>query len=113
MRTFRPFPAAMALALFVIVGDLILVAVLPGPATAEPRDEMWMVYYAVLRSVEVPERLDDPALRSLLAAMDPAAEAVAERVRVRSWETQGRAFTLEAEHAGDGRRYRITNDGVH
>jgi hypothetical protein len=102
----------LALALFVIAGDLILLAVVPGPATALPRDEMWMVYYAVLRSGEVPDRLDDHALKGLLAAMDPAAEAVAERVRVRSWEARGRAFTLEAEHAGDGRLYRITNDGV-
>lgn len=113
MRTYRPLQTAVALALFVIVGNLILVALLPGPAPASPHDEMWMVYFAVLRGGDPPAQLDDPALRSMLVALDPAAEEVAERVRVRGWEARGRGFTLEAEHTGDGRLYRITPDGVY
>jgi hypothetical protein len=113
VRSYRPGPTVVALALFVIVGDLILVALLPGPVPASPQDEMWMVYYAVLRCGEPPAQLDDPALRSLLVALDPAAEEVAERVRVRGWEAREGGFTLEAEHTGDGRLYRITPDGVY
>jgi hypothetical protein len=113
VRRYRLVPTVVALAFFVVVGDLVLLALLPGAAPAAPKDEMWMVYYAVLRSGEVPAQLDDPILRGLLAALDPTAEEVAERVRVRSWEAREGGFSLEAEHTGDGRLYRITNDGVY
>lgn len=113
MRTFRPLPAAVALVVFLTAGDLILLSLLPGSAPASPRDEMWLVYYAVLRSADPPEQLDEETLRGLLAALDPAAEAVGERVRVRGYRASGGGFTLEAEHAGDGRLYRITPDGIH
>ena len=115
MRTYRTVPALLAVVLFLVVGDCVLLAVLPSGssgADVPPEQEMWLVYFALMRSPELPTTLGDDNLRRVLEALDPAVGEVAERVRVRSYTRDQYGFVLEAEHSGDNKVYRITSYGL-
>jgi hypothetical protein len=115
VRSYRTLPALVAVVLFLVVGDLILLAVLPGGSAAAavpPEQEMWLVYFALMRSGEPPATLGADDLRRLLAALDPAVAEVADRVTVRTYTRDQYDFVLEAEHSGDGKTYRITSYGL-
>jgi hypothetical protein len=115
VRTYRTVPALVAVVLFLAVGDCVLLAVLPSGPSEEgvpPEQEMWLVYFALMRQDEVPETLGADDLRRVLEALDPAVGEVADRVTIRSYTRDQYGFLLELEHSGDGKTYRITSDGL-
>lgn len=113
MRTWRVIPTVAAAAVFLLIANLLLVAVLGGarPEPGDPEHEAWLLYYAVIFPAEPPEALDQKGLRELLEALHPDAEAVADRFEVVGYTRRGRHFELELVH-DSGQRYRITLGGV-
>ena len=112
MRTYRPLPAILGTIVFLVVANVLLAWILPGTPAAAAEDEMWLVYFAMAYAGDPPDQLDQIALGSILARLDPAAEPVADRVTVLSYSTNQYGFVLEARHPNDAGTFRITSYGL-
>jgi hypothetical protein len=113
MRVYRVGPTLAAISVFLLLANILLVVSSGGaaPEAGDPKEEAWLIFYAIRYLKQPPENIDQEELRRILKELDPDAERIADRFEVLSYSLNGRQFELRLQHV-DGARYRLDLGGV-
>lgn len=112
--TFQTRPAILAVGVFLILANVVLLLVMPDFSKVEndPSEEIWFVYFAVVYAEDPPEDADDSWLRRALSRLDRDAEPLAQRLEVLDCRHEDDEFELRIRHQGNDRTYSVTRYGV-
>jgi hypothetical protein len=113
LRTYQLGPTVAAIAAFLVISSLLVVAIPSnmGSNAGEPIDEAWLVFFAMRLPIDPPEKVNQRGLRKLLADFDSDAESVADRFKVEAYNYNGGHFELKVRHE-NGTLYRVSLGGV-
>ncbi len=113
MRTYRLAPTLIAVAIFLVIANVLLIFVMPEAPENTADDEAQLLYFAVVFEASPPSHIDQNELQRLLAKLDPDARDLADHFSVISYTSTDRSsFELQVRHHGNGNVYNITINGV-